>query len=112
MDAGWFKVSFDLPRKVAAVHSLIAMGDPAVFPELHRLVGQRPLAHLKDSRRLRIEVFRSLATADVPELADFLRIGQRFREPEIVAACRTIERRLQAPDSPSKPRGGAGGASR
>lgn len=112
MDAGWFKASFDLPRKVAAVRSLIAMGDPAVFPQLHRLVAQRPLAHLKDFRRLRIEVFRSLATADVPGLADFLRLGQRFLEPEIVAACRTIERRLKPPDSPSKPRGDAGDASR
>ncbi len=94
------------------MRSLIAIGEPTVFPELRRLVAQRPLAHLKDYRRLRVEIFRALATAEVPGLADFLRLGQRLQEPEILAACRAIEGRLQATGGPSQPRGGEGGISR
>lgn len=41
-DPRWLKHTYDLPRKTQAVRSLVAMGQPEVFPELYRLAAKRP----------------------------------------------------------------------
>jgi HEAT repeat protein len=97
-----FKRAYDLPRKSQAVRSLIATGRVEVFPDLYRLAAKRPLFHAKAFRRLRAEIFRALAQADVPVPGDFLRLGRSLRDAEIANVCREIERRLRAGARPSQ----------
>ena len=102
-DPRWFKWADDLPRKSQAVRSLIATGRAEVFPELYRLAAKRPLFHAKAFRRLRAEIFRALARADVPVPGEFLRLGRSLRDAEIANCCREIERRLRAGAKPPQP---------
>ncbi|HYL80140.1 MAG TPA: HEAT repeat domain-containing protein, partial [Candidatus Acidoferrum sp.] len=95
-DPRWLKQSYDLPRKTQAVRSLVAMGQREIFPELYRLAAKRPLFHAKAFRKLRVEMFKSLAQADVPEPGTFLRLGRNLRDAQIANCCREIERRQRA----------------
>ena len=110
-DPRWFKLSYDLPRKTQAVRSLVAMGQREVFPELYRLAAKRPLLHAKVFRRLRVEMFKSLAQADVPEPGAFLRLGRSLRDAQIASCCREIERR-QRSEAKTSAQAGRKGASK